>query len=155
MGKGQYGVTFPFLMGALAHKSTEKADISCVLQSIINEPVDGYYCEVRWCGNINEPVISIVKLEDITKVAIKAGFSACGSDTKSLAFTEDLMSFFHLDCTTADECLSKLTSYTEKFVSNGQYSKQLNRQTFEREFSPFSADDIQFIEDVRALTDIT
>ena len=24
MGKGQYGVTFPFLMGALAHKSTEK-----------------------------------------------------------------------------------------------------------------------------------
>ncbi|WP_455294183.1 hypothetical protein [Vibrio parahaemolyticus] len=155
MGKGQYGVTFPFLMGALAHKSTEEADISSVFQLIINEPVDGFYSEVRWCGNIDEPVISIVKLEDITKAAIKAGFSAPGSDTTSLAFTEDLMSFFHLDCKTADECLSKLISYTENFVGNGQYSKQLNRQTFEREFAPFSADDIQFIEDVGALTDKT
>lgn len=155
MGKGQYGVTFPFLMGALAHNSTEGTDISSVFQSIINEPVDGFYCEVRWCGNIHEPVISIVKLEDITKVAIKAGFSARSSDITSLAFTEDLMSFFHLDCKTADECLSKLISYTEKFVSNGQHSNQLNRQTLEREFAPFSADDIQFIEDVRALTDKT
>lgn len=155
MGKGDYGVTFPFLMGALAYKSTEETDISSVFQSIINEPVDGFYSEVRWCENIDEPVISIVKLENITKVAIKAGFSARGADTTSLAFTEDLISFFHLDCKTADECLSKLIFYTGKFVSNGQYSNQLNRKKFEREFAPFSADDIQFIEDVRALTDET
>lgn len=153
MGKGQYGVTFPFLMGAIAHKNSEKTDIESVFQLIINEPVDGYYSEVRWCGNIDEPVVSIKKIEDITKVAIKASFSARSSDITSLGFTEDLMSFFHLDCTTADECLRKLISYTEKYVSNGHFSKELNRETFEREFTVLSSDDIKFIEDIRALTD--
>lgn len=58
-GMGQYGVSFPFLTGAIAKQSGSTIDhqfIDDIFNEIIINPVEGFYCEVRWCGNIDEPV---------------------------------------------------------------------------------------------------
>lgn len=139
-GKGQYGTTFPFLIGAIAEVQNVQPDftlITSVFNEIISKPANGYYCEVRWCGNINEPVISVKPISDSLKVSIKAKFST--NDVISLGFTTDLMSMFHLDCETADECLKKLVDYTVLHVIAGEFSKNGGR------FTSFTNDDIQFI----------
>ncbi|EON0824641.1 hypothetical protein ACNC24_004017 [Escherichia coli] len=90
-GRGSYGVTFPFLVGSLSLMNKEnitKNYIEKVFDEIINKPVPGYYSEVRWCGTINEPVISISKNEDISNIAVKDFFKS--NDCYSLVFTEDI-----------------------------------------------------------------
>jgi len=115
MGKGEYGVTFPFLISAMANTNKKE---------IINNPVAGYYCEVRWCGNINEPVASIKKLEEIHKVSIKSKFICKNTQNTSLAFTTDLMSMFNLDCTSNKDCLNKLIGITLEKSLEGNYFKK-------------------------------
>ena len=107
-GRGSYGVTFPFLVGSLSLMNKEnitKNYIEKVFDEIINKPVPGYYSEVRWCGTINEPVISISKNEDISNIAVKDFFKS--NDCYSLVFTEDLMNMFHLDSENADTMAKK------------------------------------------------
>jgi hypothetical protein len=61
-GRGTYGLTFPFLIGALAElnkTAPTRKIIEELLDTIIRNPTTGFYSEVRWCGNINEPVISV------------------------------------------------------------------------------------------------
>ena len=75
MGKGKYGITFPFLVGAIAinmGKEPNEELVSTIFDDMKSNPVDGYYCEVRWCGIINEPVVSINLLENAANVSLKA-----------------------------------------------------------------------------------
>lgn len=139
-GRGFYGLTFPFLVGALSkiyEKDVSKEFIRDVFSSIKENPVAGYYAEVRWCGDIGEPVVSIKALDDLAGVSIKASF--CRNSQTSLAFTTDLMSMFHLDCETAEECLEKLILRTNEFVQNGMFSKNNGA------FGDFSSEEIKFI----------
>ncbi|WP_282131411.1 hypothetical protein [Pseudoalteromonas aliena] len=147
MGKGEYGVTFPFLVGALANqldKEPSKMLIDETFENIKNTPVNGYYCEVRWCENINEPVISVKELKELTNITLKADYKVY--DKVSIGFTMDLMGMFHYDCDTAHDCLLKLTSYSLEFVSKGCFSKNGG------EFTPFTNDDLAFINSVKKLT---
>jgi len=147
MGKGQYGVTFPFLTGAVALDSEVEATeelISSIFEEMKSNPVSGHYCEVRWCGNINEPVVSISPIENAKKVVLNAEHETNG--TISVGFTSDLMDGFHLDCNTFDECLKKLTKKTYESVQKGNFSKNNGV------FTPFSPSDIEFIEAVQKIT---
>lgn len=111
-GKGEYGVTFPFLVGSVSRttgKPANEALVREIFQEIISNPVKDYYCEVRWCGNINEPVASVKELEKIHGVSIKSQFEAPSTGAVSLAFTTDLMSMFNLDCSNNNQCLEKLS----------------------------------------------
>lgn len=140
-GRGEYGLTFPFLVAAISNDTGKKPNeslIANVFQTIIENPFDGYYCEVRWCGNINEPVASVKALSEIHKVSIKSFFKS-QKDLTSLAFTTDLMSMFNLNCTDERDCLSKLISYTKQHVSEGNYSKNGGN------FTPFTGNDLEFI----------
>lgn len=144
MGKGAYGITFPFLVGAVAIHFGKEPDgdlVADVFNKMKNDPIDGYYCEVRWCGNIDEPVVSINEVANVSKVSIKAECRARGKI--SIGFTTDLTNAFHLDCVTSDECLNKLRSYTEDVVRHRTFSKNRGQ------FTPFTEGDIDFIKSVQ------
>lgn len=148
MEKGEYGVTFPFLAGAIAKKNNQEIDESFVknlFQEIVSKPVTDYYCEVRWCGNIDEPVVSVKQIEDIHKVSIKSKFICEKSKNATLAFTTDLMSMFHFDCSNSKDCLNKLINMTFEKARDGKFSKN------DGVFTSFTVDDIKFIETVSEL----
>lgn len=141
---GQYGVSFPFLIGVLKMASKNKDNkklIITTLEQIIKNPTSGYYCEVRWCSNIDEPVISIESNDTIASKAIQAKFTSETGEI-SLAFTSDLMSMLHLDCTTKEDCLNKLITKTQEMVDKNLFSK--NNGTF----GEFTENERNFINDV-------
>ncbi len=145
-GMGQHGVSFPFLVGAVSRQSGEivtKANIEALFQEIINKPVQGYYCEVRWCGNIDEPVVSIEKNSSIKQKSIQAQYKNA-ENLPSLAFTTDLMSMFTLNCSTKEECLEKLVTRAFENAEKGMFSK--NKGVF----GDFTAHEVKFIDNVAA-----
>jgi len=147
MGKGSYGVSFPFLVGAISHSASDDIDrqyIEDIFTEIESNPVKGFYCEVRWCGNIDEPVVSTKPLSDLKVVSIKGKLD--GNKQVSFGFTEDLMGMFGLDCKTANECREKLIDRTLQYVEGGNFSKNHGK------FTPFSNPDIAFIMKVAKLS---
>ncbi|MDH3360287.1 MAG: hypothetical protein OEL55_05390 [Desulfobulbaceae bacterium] len=146
MGKGQYGVTFPFLIGAVAidkAKSPDKELVCKVFNEMKSNPVNGYYCEVRWCGNIDEPVVSVNCVKNAPNVSLEACFLV--EDTITIGFTTDLMNGFHLNCETFDETFEKLISQTYKKTQSKKFSKN------DGKFTDFTNSDIEFIESVKNL----
>lgn len=147
MGKGAYGVTFPFLIGAVAMHLAKKPDeklVEKIFTEMKNKPVNGYYCEVRWCRNINEPVVSISPVENATKVSLKAKSEV--KKTISIGFTTDLMNTFHLNCETFDEAFDKLISYTHDITKDNNFSKNGGQ------FTAFTDGDVDFIQKAQNLT---
>jgi hypothetical protein len=142
-GRGHYGLTFPFLIGALAIINKEEPTrkfVTDIFTKIITKPVTGFYGEVRWCGNIDEPVISVSHIENLPLISIKDSFKING--VTSLAFTTDLMDMFHLDCETAKECLNKLIEHTYSITKDNVFSKNGGV------FTVFSNDDLHFISEI-------
>ncbi len=147
-GMGQYGISFPFLIGAIATKFEGKINreyIEGVFREIIENPAQGYYCEVRWCGNIDEPVVSVESSGTIKSKSIQAQFTNEIGET-SLAFTSDLMSMFTLNCKTKEECLDKLITRTLEKAENNLFSKNNGV------FGGFTANENKFIEDVFSIS---
>jgi len=143
-GMGEYGVTFPFLIGALVKQSGKPINrqfIESIFNEIIHKPIKGFYCEVRWCDNIDEPVASIEAIKNIKNKSIKSQFQNSNNEL-SLAFTSNLVSFLTLKCTNKKECLENLISGTHDKTRKNQFSK--NNGTF----GEFSSSDISFIENV-------
>jgi len=149
-GMGQYGVTLPFLVGALGYKSGRSAlssnDIRDVLQEIVTNPVVGYVTEVRWCGNIDAPVFSVSRISDVSKMPLTSYFPAQNGEA-SLGFSQDLQSMFGLNCSGTEECLDKLIAHAASHVEKGHVSRMLNSTTGQHEYVAFSPKERQFIED--------
>ena len=140
---GQYGVSFPFLAGAISRQfggDIDEGFIKGMMQEIIDNPTPGYYCEVRWCGNIDEPVASIEPTEAIKNKSIQAQFTSNGEP--SLAFTSDLMSMFTLNCENKEDCLAKLIARALEKAGQNLFSKNNGV------FGNFTDKEIRFIEDV-------
>jgi hypothetical protein len=122
---GQYGVSLPFLVGAIARQfggEITENFIKDILQEIIEYPAKGYYCEVRWCGNIDEPVVSIESINVIKNKSIQAQFTNINGEP-SLAFTTDLMSMFNLNCKNKEDCLDKLIARALEKAKRNLFSK--------------------------------
>lgn len=142
-GRGHYGLTFPFLVGALAKLKAQEPTrefVGSLFLSIMENPIPGYYGEVRWCGDINEPVLSVNPIDRLDSVSIKDDFKVC--KITSLAFTTDLMSMFHLNCENAEECLEKLIERTHEITKDALFSKNNGA------FTGFTEDDLHFIAEV-------
>ena len=58
----------------------------------------------------------------------------------SLAFTEDLMNQFGLNCSTKEECLTKLISRTQMHTEKGEFSKNNGS------FGDFTDDELEFLD---------
>lgn len=147
MEKGEYGITFPFLIGAISVGESVEANRELVIDTFSemeNSPVDGYYCEVRWCGNINEPVASMKPLDNLKKVSIKGILN--GKGQVSFGFTTDLMSMFNLNCETPEQCREKLIKQATESTKTGLFSKNNGA------FTSFTTGDIEFIKKVKSMT---
>ena len=57
-GKGDFGPTLPFLVGAIAYKNGQTNLIIKHVQKVIDEiaynPVEEYFTEVRWCHDTGQ-----------------------------------------------------------------------------------------------------
>jgi hypothetical protein len=147
-GKGQTGITLPFLAGALALKAriphVKAEGLKDLIKSIESNPVAGYYVGVRRCGNIQAPVLSALRLQDplIRKCEIRSS-----TGQVSLAFSPDAMNKLDgLDCSSRDSCIQKLISYALPHVESGNFSRVRNPSSGEFKYSRFTQDDIEFIQ---------
>lgn len=150
-GMGEYGISFPFLAGAASKidgSNITREYIEGLFNEIIKEPIDGYYCEVRWCANLDEPVASIEALDSFKNKSIQASFKS-DKDTESLAFTTDLMSMFTLNCSTKEECVQKLITRALENTEKGQFSKNNGV------FGAFTESDLEFINNVVSMSQNT
>ncbi len=150
-GMGEYGVSFPFLVGAVARENSIEINreiIENVFNEIINNPIKGHYCEVRWCGNLDEPVASIEITSSLKNKSIQADFKDEDNNV-SLAFTTDLMSMFTLNCSTKEECLGKLITRTQENAEKGLFSKNNGV------FGAFTESEVKFIKGVVSLSSNT
>src|SRR6266480_3790299 len=93
---GYHGVTLPFLVGALAHKSgrrrTTLEDIKQLLDDIVNRPVEGYITEVSWCHDIDAPVLNVRRLDDVYRLKATASISPTSVGRESISFSLNLQS---------------------------------------------------------------
>jgi hypothetical protein len=150
-GMGSYGVTLPFIVGALAYAKGERAvsveNIREVLSEIIESPVKDYITVVRWCGDIDEPVFSIREPSDPYSLSISDFFLRRDGNGRAVVFTEDLMSMINLDCKTAAECREKLVERAKEHVEKGFFSKSTGAIGI-LEFGEFTGRDLTYIKDV-------
>jgi len=148
---GEYGISFPFLIGAITKENNIEINrqfIEKIFNEIINCPVKDHYCEVRWCGNIDEPVASIEKISSLKNKSIQEDFKDQNNNV-SLAFTTNLMSIFTLDCSTKEECIEKLITRTLDNAQKGLFSKNNGV------FGDFTANEVEFINGVVSMSQNT
>ena len=147
-GMGVYGVTFPFLVGAVSviySKSINYTFIESVFHALMNSPLDNHYIEVRWCGNIDEPVASLRKITDLKNLSKAYSYYPDECNAVSFVFTTDAAGMFGLNGSSFDDCLNKLISKTLDDIAQGGYSK------INGVFGDFSQKEIKFIYEVYEL----
>ena len=137
-GMGEYGVTLPFLVGALGRSASQ------LLQEITTEPVPGYVTEVRWCSQLSAPTFSAKKAGD-SEMPLDCYVSGPDGEA-SLIFAYNLRSMLH--CKDADDCLTKLAENAATPIEDGHFSRNLNFQTKKVEWGSYTVKEIKFIKDV-------
>ncbi len=153
-GMGEYGITLPFLVGALARKTGESSlnanHVREALDLIIKSPVDGYVTEVRLCAAIDAPVFTVTPLNSATNQMIhKSSFVRPSGEGTSLGFSTDLHSEYGgLGCSDADECFEKLINHAAEHVQQGHFSKYWSETENNYIYGEFQAKDLEFIKEV-------
>jgi hypothetical protein len=147
-GMGQTGITLSFLAGALAFKrgaqSVSVADLRHLLSEIVSKPVPGFATEVRWCHNIDAPVLTVERIERV--FPFKSSLPGPNGQA-SLGFSQDLQSSVGgLDCNSADRCLEKLIVYTAPHAASGNFSRVRDPINFELGYGAFLPNEIAYIQ---------
>ena len=149
---GSTGITLPFLVGAFARIQSKEASVDelrGLLKEIVTNPVSGYVTEVRWCHNVNAPVLSVSKNADC--MPFKSHFSSSTGEA-SFGFSQDVQSEFGgLGCNNSNDCLEKLVAYSSSPIEAGHYSRVRNQKTGEWEYSDFLPKELLYIEEVAVL----
>jgi len=148
--KGNTGITFPFLAGALALKNGERTvtaeALKDLISTIISHPIAGHFVGVRRCGNIQAPVLSYLPLNNelVRKCEIHSPIGQV-----ALAFSPDAMSpFGGLDCDGEAGCIDKLIEYAAPHTELGNFSRIYNEQSKSFTYAPFLQDEAKFIKSV-------
>ncbi len=151
--KGNTGITFPFLAGALALKDGEKTVTTAALKELIDKivsyPITGHFVGVRQCRNIQAPVLSYLSLSNelVRKCEIHSP-----NGQIALAFSPDAMSpFGGLDCDSEEDCIEKLIKYAAPHVESGNFSRIFKERSKSFTYAPFSEADTQFIKSVLSI----
>jgi hypothetical protein len=145
---GAYGVTLPFLVGALGYK-TKKSGLGLdyvrnLFNDIINCPVDGYVTEISWCPDIDAPVLRVSPINNPFPMPLKSTFSCSGGGI-TLGFSENIHSVLNLDCKGASDCLEKLIAYAVNHLESGHFSRNRNNLTGDYEYGGFLPKELDFI----------
>jgi hypothetical protein len=147
---GVYGITLPFLVGALSRSSGATVSMDYVrslLDEIVNRPVPDHLVEVRWCEDIDAPVFNVAKLDYPYRMPVKSKF-VTSTGEPSLGFSENLQSMFGLNCTGEKDCLEKLVEYAWQYLEKGHFSRNQDPKTGEYQYGDFSKRELRYIADV-------
>lgn len=145
---GQTGITLPFLAGALAFKrgaqSVSMAELRQLLDEVISRPVQGFATEVRWCHNIDAPVLTVARVEQA--LPFRSSFSAPNGQA-SLGFSQDVQSSIDgLDCKRADTCLERLIAYAAPHAAAGNFSRVRDPSNSEFGYGKFLPNEVAYIQ---------
>ncbi len=148
-GKGDLGITLPFLVGAIAYKY-EQINLSFHhVQKIVHEiaynPVEGFFTEVRWCHDIDAPVFNTREVNWPYKLASPVEIPRPSGEGKAIVFSKDLQSTFHLNSTDPKTLLDRLAQHATEPVSKGRFSRSRKEDGTGFEFREFSAVDLEYI----------
>lgn len=147
---GNTGITLPFLAGALAFKRGENSvsadELHSLLDTMISSPLSGHFVGVRWCGNIQAPVLSSLSLDD---PLMRQCEMHSLSGLVSFAFSPDAMSHFGgLDCDCALSCIEKLIQCSLPYTEAGNFSRVYDGESNGFIYSTFRPREIEFIRSV-------
>lgn len=149
-GKGNTGLTLPFLAGALAlargQQIVRAQELRALIDTMVAYPVPGYFVGVRRCGNIKTLVLSVLTLND---QLIRKCEARSSNGQLSFAFSPDATGpFGGLDCNCTVNCIEKLISYCAPHTEAGKFSRVFDPSLSDFVYAPFHDEDIRFIEEV-------
>ena len=146
-GMGQHGVTLPFLVGALAHKSGQvdlnDQHVRDVLDDITQHPVDGYVTEVSWCHEILAPVLNVKRINAPVRMRTSVAIAHPSGKGESLVFGQNLESRW--DSKDPLALRDRLAEDATGPVSRGEYSRKPKQGTIEFEYGSFSPKELEYI----------
>jgi hypothetical protein len=148
-GMGSEGVTLPFLVGALGHKTgttrLDSSNVVALLDEMINRPVDDYVTEVMWCGNIKAPVFRTRRLDSRERLKPACVIRDTTGQKEVLVFSENIRVV--LKSNDSSVLLDRLVVNANEPVSQGKYSRNRKSGTFmEYEYGAYTQRDLQYIE---------
>ena len=150
-GMGVFGVTLPFIVGALARKAGERkldsGHVRKVLDEMIGHPVEGYVIEVKLCVDIDAPVFSAAsKARGVSyRMPFEWFFPHPSGVGESLVLDQNLQSLFGSDCKDANECYSRLLAHATRHVASGNYSRNWDELEGRYVYGSFSDKHLEYI----------
>ena len=146
---GEYGVTLPFLVGALAHKAKQTdvgvEQVRKLLDDIVRHPVEGYVTEVNWCHEIAAPVLTTKSVNSSKRINSLATIPRPLGSGESLVFSYSLKDHWHLSDPGA--LLDRLLEDAAEHVTKSRYSRNRKNGTSELEYGHFLPKELKYIED--------
>jgi hypothetical protein len=149
---GETGITLAFLEGASARieRRTPSVDSARkLMHQMIDAPRDGFVTEVRWCGTVDAPVLSVAEIES-SEVLFKSSLST-RNGIVSLGFSQDIHSMFGLNCTDSRDCLEKLVTFFAAAIEASQCSRILDVERGTWIFGDFQPKELDYIDCVAVL----
>lgn len=144
---GVFGITLPFLVGALAYKNDinkpDIVEVKKVLSEICNKPIDGYVIEVADCDDINAPVLRARRCDSPFRIDRKIAITHPSGEGQSLVFGSGLST--HWQSTDAKILVDRLAEDAAQHTEKGQYSRRRNPVDFSFEYGDFSPTEFEYI----------
>ncbi len=149
-GRGDFGPTLPFIVGAIAFKNGQTSlsveFVKNILDEIVYNPVEGYFTEVRWCPDINAPVFNTRENNWPYKLASPVEIARPSGEGKSIVFSKDMQSGLHFNTSNSKTLLECLVQHAIVPVSQGKFSRYRSKDGTGFEFREFSKADIGYIQ---------
>ena len=149
-GKGDFGPTLPFIVGAIAYKNGQThltiEHVQRIIDEIAYNPVEGYFTEVRWCPDIDAPVFNTRDINWPYKLASPVEIVRPSGEGKSIVFSKDMQSGFHFNSSDPKTLLDRLVQHAIEPVSQGKFSRCRVKDATGCEFKEFSNVDLEYIQ---------
>lgn len=139
---GKYGVTLPFLYGALCMKY-EAVNLHRILRNIIEQPVTGYVIETTWCPDVvKAPVFRATQETSQDRITFNVvPIPNPSTQRPSLIFDNDLATRWK-----SKDLVDALIEDARPAVESGKYSRHHDDKTGEYFYGDFTEKEIEFIE---------
>lgn len=147
LGRGRYGLTLPFLVGAIAyhrHKPHPASnEITALVNEIINNPVRGYIVHIRWCAEYGSAVFAVYEEDSPQRVRDRVvEIKPTGIQIPSVAIERNLATVWKVPAE-KDALLGKLVDTATEPVISGNFSRNWTQDGVQ--YQPLQPDDIRFI----------
>ena len=145
---GEFGITLPFLVGALAHKSgvtkPKIQEVEKLLGEICNKPVDGYVIEISHCDNIDAPVLRATRCDSQVRMGTLIAIPHPSGKGQSLVFGTNLSTYWQ--SADATILVGRLAMDAAQHTEKGRYSRRRNTVNSNFEYGDFSPKEMEYIQ---------